>query len=104
MHRPTVAVLALVLLAAGVVVYLVTGEDGDVWASVLIRVGAVLGAVWLVLPQARDVSRPIWFGIGAFVLIVAVRPRLILWALLAAAVVAVLAMMARGRARASGEP
>lgn len=102
MHRPTLGVLAGVILVAGLVATYV--GDSESWGSVLMRSGAILGAIWLVLPQARQIAKPVWFGIGTFVLIVAVRPRLILWAFLLAVAISAIALLARSRSRASGRP
>jgi hypothetical protein len=70
----------------------------------LIRAGAILGAIWLALPRARQVPRPVWFGIGAFVLIVAARPRLVLWAFLLAVAISGIAVVLRGRAGVQDHP
>lgn len=100
MHRPTLGVLAGVLLVAGLVATYVA--DSEAWGSVLIRAGAILGGIWLVLPKAREIPKPVWLSLGAFVIIVAVRPRLILWAFLLAVLISAIALVTRGRGGVSG--
>ena len=79
MHRPTVGILALILLIAAAVLYLwpQLGDSNQQLLSACLRVGAVLAALWLALPQ---VTRPrSWWILGATfltVLIVARWPKL----------------------------
>jgi hypothetical protein len=79
MHRPTVGILAIVLLIAAGFLYLWpdTGTNQQQLLSACLRIGAMLGALWLALPQ---VNKPrSWWILGATfltVLIVARFPRL----------------------------
>jgi len=95
MHRPTVGIIALVLLAAAAVGLAFSPQDdpGGIWAACL-RVGLVVGALWLALPQLR--RWPSWLGkaillgalllvafkpkalvlaVGVYVVLIALRPR-----------------------------
>ena len=69
MHRPTVGILAIVLLSLGAILSLaVSGDDAQAWAAGLIRVGIALGALWLALPELKRL--PQWALILAAVLLV----------------------------------
>ncbi len=92
MHRPTVGVLAIALLAAGGTMYLGSYEEGNagLLQAAFLRVGAMLAMLWLALPELRRM-RP-WMAIvlvSALVGIVFVR-RLILPLLLLGVLVAIL--------------
>ena len=78
MHRPTIALLALLLLAGGVYLSLVdyqgglaTGLNSACW-----RIGGLLVAVWIAHPQL--VRLPAWLYLLLLVLaaLIAVRPKL----------------------------
>ena len=82
MDRPILGVTSGLILLAGVVATFVpaVGEDHRFWGGVLLRAGAVLVGIWLVLPSARAMSWRLWSGITVFVAVVAARPRLVLYA------------------------
>lgn len=73
--RLLLGVAALGLLGGGVAAF-VWGSD-DAMAGVLIRVGLVLGAAWLVAPLVRRPSLATMAGLAGVALVV-FRPRLIL--------------------------
>jgi hypothetical protein len=77
-------------LAGGLVLALVSdpGPDELAWGGILLRSGMLMGAWWLVLPNARRVRRTTWVSVGVVAIVLAVRPRLILWGLLVAVLVA----------------
>ena len=77
-------------LAGGLVLALVAdpGPDELAWGGILLRSGMLMGAWWLVLPNARRVRRATWVSVGIVAIVLAVRPRLILWGLLVAILVA----------------
>lgn len=80
MHRPTVGILSLILLAVGTVVWLGWRdvEQAQQWIGACWRVGFALGALWLALP---DLSRlPTWIlvPILAVAVLVARQPRIML--------------------------
>ncbi len=107
MHRPSLGVIAAVLLVAGLVMtFLQGGEVDDLfWGGVLLRAGGVLGALWLVLPSARRMPRWAWAGLAVLGVVLALRPRLILigFALaLFTSVAAFLAGVGRRRSPRSG--
>ncbi|HEY4310455.1 MAG TPA: hypothetical protein VGN12_13465 [Pirellulales bacterium] len=80
MHRPTVGILALLLLIVGGIALLVPGDEGthqNVAASCL-RIGMILAVLWLALPElARPMSRWMLVGVVATVIVLAKYPRLI---------------------------
>ncbi len=103
MHRPTLGVVSALILVAGIVATFVpeVGEDHRFWGGVLLRAGAVLAGIWLVLPSARTMSWRVWTGIAVFVAIVAARPRLVLFAFAVGFVIAMFELAARSRDRAA---
>ena len=64
------------------------GPDELAWGGILLRTGMILGAWWLVLPNARRVRPATWVSVGIVAAVLVVRPRLVLWGLLVAALVA----------------
>lgn len=78
MNRSALGIISLVLFAVGTFMMVTAGGEGDL-GGVFIRASVVLGAVWLVLPNARRVHRAVWAGIGSFALFLILAPRLILW-------------------------
>ena len=102
MHRPTLGVVAGLFLVAGVVVSFVSDlgiEDDRFWGGVLLRMGAVLGALWLVLPRARRLSWRTWTAVTVFVVVVAARPRLVLYAFGISVVILLYELIMRARAK-----
>jgi hypothetical protein len=92
MHRPTVGILAIVLLAAGAVMYFGGYDEGpaEQIQGAFLRVGVLLATLWLAHPELKRM-RP-WMAIvvvGALVAIVFVR-RLLVPVLIIALLVAVL--------------
>jgi len=88
MRRLVLGVIALVLFAGGVIALIAVGgadRDGGTAASISIRAGVLLGAIWLAMPQlSRIVERsPPWLlgSIGVGFLMLIVRPRLITYVL-----------------------
>ncbi|MHB1035907.1 MAG: hypothetical protein ACYC35_02825 [Pirellulales bacterium] len=82
MHRPTVGIIALVLLLSGATLLVWRPESAtyQVWLSACLRVGAVMALVWLAHPQL--VRLPAWM-LGAVLLllpILAWKPKLFLLA------------------------
>jgi len=73
MHRPTVGIIALVLIVGAVVlgIWKPLGEDNPIWLSACVRVGTVMGALWLALPQLERI--PHWLTkAGVLVILVLV--------------------------------
>jgi hypothetical protein len=75
MHRPTVALIAIVLLAIGCYTHW-QGESG--FSSACLRIGAVMSILWFAHPQLENVPR--WLIAASVVmLLVAMRwPKLLL--------------------------
>ncbi len=100
MHRPTVGIIALVLLLSGATLLVWQPENAtyQVWLSACLRVGAVMALVWLAHPQL--VRMPAWLLFAVFLLlpILAWKPKLLLLAVPIAIVLAFLRPRAgRGR-------
>lgn len=72
MHRPTIALITVVLLVAGAAFY--WREDATM-ASACLRVGLVMGILWFAEPQLRGFPR--WAAVlGVVTLVVgALRPK-----------------------------
>ncbi len=91
MNRTALGIIAALLAAVGGA--LMFREATFFTGGVFLRAGIMLGALWLVLPNAQRVPRAVWIGLavagGVFVL----RPRLILLGLGAGLVVTVLAAL-----------
>lgn len=101
MNRSALGVFSLVLFVAGAFQMVTASGDGSL-GGVYVRASFVLGAVWLVLPNARRVPRALWAGIAAFAAVLILVPRLVVWgAALAAAISAFGFLMGR---RSKGEP
>jgi hypothetical protein len=76
----------VVFALSGLVLLLVKGASDSQWsmfASICIRVGLMLGAIWLAFPQMVGLARrfPPWLMATVAIsgLVVAARPRLILY-------------------------
>ncbi len=92
MHRPTVGVLAILLLLAGGVMYFAGYDEGNalLLQAAFLRVGAVLATIWVAHPELSRM-RP-WMVIlfvAALVGVVFVR-RLLVPLLLVALLIAIL--------------
>lgn len=88
MRRVILGILAAVFLAAGAVGLWKFGTDdsgASAAASVAVRAGALLGALWLALPQLESLFRrfPPWMlgTLAGCALMVVVRPRLLIYVL-----------------------
>jgi hypothetical protein len=96
MQRHILGIVTIIVLAVGVVKY--AGDDAAV-AGACLRIGAVLGLLWLAMPQLRDV--PVWIlGAVGVVLLVVLRWPKLLWAVLPIAI-ALWLLRPRGVRRAS---
>lgn len=78
MNRSALGIFSLVLFVSGVVLMTFPAGDENL-GGVFIRSSVVLGAVWLVLPNARQVPRGVWVGIGVLAFVLIAAPRLVLW-------------------------
>jgi hypothetical protein len=88
MHRPTLGVISLVLIVGGAVL-IANPINGDSYSgAVSVRAGLVLGSMWLALPNVRRAPRWLLYGVGVLAVVLVLRPRLLLYALPVAAVVA----------------
>jgi hypothetical protein len=69
MHRPTVGILAIVVLALGAALSLLgSGDDAQAWGAGLMRVGIALAALWLALPELKRL--PAWMLVAVAVLLI----------------------------------
>ncbi len=94
MNRSALGIVSLILFAVGIFMIATAGGEGDL-GGVFIRAAVVLGAVWLVLPNARRVHRAVWAGIGSFALFLILAPRLILWGFVISALIAAFGFLVR---------
>lgn len=103
MRRNLLGIVALACLLAGIALYLLHGGDSRnlEWTSACLRVGALLGAVWLALPDLRRPGNRSYAmtALAGFVLL-AWRPRLVVFAIGFFA----LAWLLRPRKSVAGEP
>ncbi len=76
LHRPTVGLVALLLLGCAAVLLVLRPEE-KMWIGACLRVGAVMAALWLALPKLQRF--PWYFVLGAALvvglLISLTRPR-----------------------------
>lgn len=86
MRRHLLGVLALLLIVGGIAGLIAAGGDeqrGGLAASIALRAGALLGAIWLALPQLDSFFRrfPPWLlaMVGGGALVIVFRPRLIVY-------------------------
>lgn len=84
MRRNLLGIIALALLVAavyGLVVHGVTDDEASMITSICLRVGLVLGAAWLALPQLTRLSGKaspwIIVPVAAAAVAITVRPRTI---------------------------
>ena len=93
MHRPTVGILALLLLVVGGATLMATSGQlarPELGAACL-RIGLILGVLWLALPDiARPVNRWIALGVIAAVILIARQPKLAILAAVFLVAIAVL--------------
>jgi len=69
MHRPTVGIIALVLLLLAVVARATGGDQDSAWQAGCFRISLLMGAIWLALPHLRGLH-PLWlFGVVGAVLV-----------------------------------
>ena len=77
MHRPTIGIIALALLAAAAASH-VWGWGGEVLEGAALRVGLVMAMLWLALPQTRQLkSKLLLAALTALFAFVAFRPRML---------------------------
>ena len=97
MHRPTLGLISLVLVIGGTIL-MVRPIDGDSYVGAIsLRAGLVLGAIWVSLPNIRRAPRWLLAAVAILAVILIVRPRLLLYALPVAAVVALIGATSRPR-------
>ncbi len=89
MHRPTIGIIALVLLLGAGGFWLWDDPSLYVWFSAFVRIGALMSALWLAFPQ---VSRaPMWLfvvlGLVLAPLVLIKNPRMLILVLVVAVVV-----------------
>jgi hypothetical protein len=81
--RTQVGLIALVLLIGAAVRYLTTRDLADMMLGGLMRIGLVMGAIWLAWPQftAMFAKTPKWLLVALVVSVVvfAIRPQLLWW-------------------------
>jgi len=82
-NRPLTGLFALLLLAAwlSLFVWHLGWEGEEALQGACLRVGIVLGAIWLAQPQLERIPGWLFQSIGITALVIAARPRLALLAL-----------------------
>lgn len=90
--RNRLGIIALALLALALVAYLASGTDGQYLslAAALLRVGLVLLAIWLALPQLERAPSWLFGGVILLAIILARWPKYFVLALMALAAAALL--------------
>jgi len=83
MHRPTVGLIAVFLLGTCAWLWIWPPEwDGtEMLMGATLRMGLVMAAIWLAHPQLVHVPAWIFQAVTAAALVIAVRPKLALFAL-----------------------
>ena len=90
MHRPSLGIISLILIVGGAVL-MARPPNGDPYlGAVSVRAGLVLGALWLALPNIRQAPPWLLYAVGVLALVLILRPRLLLYSLPVAALVAFL--------------
>lgn len=79
-ERIVLASAAVTLMAAGLI-SLVVSDPAQGWEGIAIRAGAVIGAIWIALPNLRRMPRRLRTALGLLAVVIMVRPRLVLFAL-----------------------
>lgn len=92
MHRPSVGILALILLTTGTLLWAFgsEAENSTAWVAACWRIGLALGALWLALPQLHRVPGWLIAAILFVALVVARQPRVMLLAVAVAIAFSVL--------------
>jgi hypothetical protein len=74
MHRPTVGLIAIVLLVAGLAT---RGASDETLSAALLRVGLVMAILWFAHPQIKNLPKW-WVAVGAAALFLVTRfPKLL---------------------------
>ena len=88
-QRTSIGIVAALFLGVGAV-----GAIADLdptWPQILLRAGIVLSALWIAAPVLRRLPRRVLIGGAVVAAVLLVRPRLIVWGVLAAIVAGILA-------------
>lgn len=99
MHRPTLGVISLVLIIGGAILMLWPISDDSYLGAISVRAGLVLGAIWVSLPNIRRAPSWLLWAISVLAVVLIVRPRLLLYALPVAALVALFGASTRTNQR-----
>jgi di/tricarboxylate transporter len=84
LHRPTLGILAIVLLSLAAALTFFSPAEGQYaqYTSACMRVGVVLAVLWLALPDTKPLkNRLLIAGIVLAAVVFVVRPRLLLVAI-----------------------
>ena len=55
MHRPTLGIIAFILIISAVALLFSASEEADVWRSACTRVGLLMSAIWLAYPHLKGI-------------------------------------------------
>jgi hypothetical protein len=101
-HRPTLGIISLVLIIGGAI-FMLRPIDGDSYIGAIgVRAGLVLGSIWVALPNIRKAPRWLLSAAAVLAVVLIARPRLSLYALPVAAVVALVGAISGGRSPKGG--
>jgi hypothetical protein len=81
MHRPTIGAITVGLFGIAAVLWLIAPEHESTAALACVRVGIVMGVLWLAQPQLVMLPRWIALTILGAMAVVAWRPKALLFAL-----------------------
>ncbi|MEK6249340.1 MAG: hypothetical protein N2C12_14245 [Planctomycetales bacterium] len=92
MQRHALAILAPLFALIGSLIWFRYPDEANLsmLGASFIRVGVMLGALWLALPHLRKVTRPVWILILACGIIIALRPKMFIPAAVILAAITVL--------------
>ena len=55
MHRPTLGIIAFILILSAVALLFSNWNDADLWRSACTRVGLLMAAIWLAYPHLKGI-------------------------------------------------
>jgi hypothetical protein len=79
MHRPTVGLIAIVLLGTALALWIIPSglQSHQALLGACLKVGAVMGALWLAHPQLMRLPKWMAAAAGITAVVAAVKPRIL---------------------------
>jgi hypothetical protein len=81
MHRPTIGAITVALFVIALVLWMVEPQGDNTLALACVRVGIIMGVLWLALPQLLLLPRWIVLIVVGAVAVVCFKPKALLFAL-----------------------